>query len=44
MRRLTNKLKIELQACSDLTDWSVVEAVSTELNELPYNVTLYISF
>ncbi len=34
----------DLQACFELTDWSVFEAAATDLDELTDIVTSYISF
>lgn len=34
VRRWTNKSKLELQACVDCTDWSVIEAAAMDLDEL----------
>ena len=36
--------RADLQACFDLTDWSVFEAAATDLDELTETVTSYISF
>ncbi len=36
--------KLTLQACLDLTDWSVFEAAANHLDELTETVTSYISF
>ncbi len=40
----TNKTERVLQACLDLTDWSVFEAAANNLDELTKTVTSYISF
>ncbi len=40
----TNETERVLQACLDLTDWSVFEAAATDLDELTETVTSYISF
>ena len=44
MKKWTEELKQEVQACFDCTDWSVVEAASTDLDELTDTVTSYICF
>ncbi len=44
VKRWTNKTKRALQACLDLTDWSVFEAAANDLDELTETVTSYISF
>ncbi len=40
----TNETERVLQACFDLTNWTVFEAATTYLDELTETVTLYISF
>ena len=44
VKRWTNETEQDLQACFDLTDWSVFEAATTNLDELTETVTSYISF
>ncbi len=44
VKRWTNETERFLQACLDLTDWSVFEAAANDLDELTENVTSYISF
>ncbi len=44
VKRWTNETERVLQACLDLTDWSVFEAASNDLDELTETVTSYISF
>ncbi len=44
VKRWTNKTERVLQACHDLTDWSVFEAAANNLDELTETVTSYISF
>ncbi len=44
VKRWTNEAEQDLKACFDLTDWSVFEAVATDLDELTETVTSYISF
>ncbi len=47
VKRWTNEAEQDLlvqQACFDLTDWSVFEAASNDLDELTETVTSYISF
>ncbi len=44
VKRWTNKTERLLQACLDLTDWSVFEAAANDLDELTETVTSYISF
>ncbi len=44
VKRWTNKAEQDLNACFDLTDWSVFEAAATDLDELTETVTSYISF
>ncbi len=44
VKRWTNETERVLQACLDLTDWSVFEAASNNLDELTETVTSYISF
>ncbi|KAK3567160.1 hypothetical protein QTP86_011299 [Hemibagrus guttatus] len=43
VKRWTNEAERDLQACFDLTDWSVFEAAATDLDELTDIVTSYIS-
>ncbi len=44
VKRWTNETERVLQACLDLTDWSVFEAAANDLDELTETVTSYISF
>uniref|UniRef100_A0A9J7YVU8 Reverse transcriptase domain-containing protein n=1 Tax=Cyprinus carpio carpio TaxID=630221 RepID=A0A9J7YVU8_CYPCA len=44
VKRWTNETEQDLKACFDLTDWSVFEAATTNLDELTETVTSYISF
>ncbi len=44
VKRWTNESEWDLQACFSLTDWSVFEAVATDLDALTETVTSYISF
>ncbi len=44
VKRWTNETEWVLQACLDLTDWSVFEAAANDLDELTETVTSYISF
>ncbi len=44
VKRWTNETERILQACLDLTDWSVFEAAANHLDELTETVTSYISF
>ncbi len=44
VKRWTNEAEQDLKACFDLTDWSVIEAAATDLDELTETVTSYISF
>uniref|UniRef100_A0A9J8BSP0 Reverse transcriptase domain-containing protein n=1 Tax=Cyprinus carpio carpio TaxID=630221 RepID=A0A9J8BSP0_CYPCA len=44
VKRWTSETEQDLQACFDLTDWSVFEAATTDLDELTETVTSYISF
>ncbi len=44
VKRWTNETERVLQACLDLTDWSVFEAAATNLDELTETVTSYISY
>ncbi len=44
VKRWTNETEWVLQACFDCTDWSVLEAAATDLDELTETVTSYISF
>ncbi len=44
VKGLTNETEQVLQACLDLTDWSVFEAAANDLDELTENATSYISF
>ncbi len=44
VKRWTNETEQVLQACFDLTDWTVFEAAATDLDELTETVTSYISF
>ncbi len=44
VKRWTNEAERVLQACFDLTDWSVFEAAATDLDELIETVTSHISF
>ncbi len=44
VKRWTNETERVLQACLDLTDWSVFEAAATDLDELTETVTSYISY
>ncbi len=41
---MTVEAEQDLQACFELTDWSVFEAAATDLDELTDTVTSYISF
>ncbi len=43
VKRWTNETERVLQACLDLTDWSVFEAAANDLDELTETVTSYIS-
>ncbi len=44
MKRRANETEWVLQACFDLTDWSVFEAAATDLDKLTETVTSYINF
>ncbi|XP_052469923.1 uncharacterized protein LOC128026697 [Carassius gibelio] len=44
VKRWTSETEQDLQSCFDLTDWSVFEAATTDLDELTETVTSYISF
>ncbi|KAL0153421.1 hypothetical protein M9458_051259 [Cirrhinus mrigala] len=44
VKRWTDEAERDLQACFELTDWSVFEAAATDLDELTDTVTSYISF
>ncbi len=44
VKRWTNETERILQACLDLTDWSVFEAAANHLDELTETVISYISF
>ncbi len=44
VKRWTVEAEQYLQACFELTDWSVFEAAATDLDELTDTVTSYISF
>uniref|UniRef100_A0A8C2CQ77 Reverse transcriptase domain-containing protein n=1 Tax=Cyprinus carpio TaxID=7962 RepID=A0A8C2CQ77_CYPCA len=44
VKRWTNETEQDLKACFDLTDWSVFEAATTDLDKLTKTVTSYISF
>ncbi len=44
VKKWTNETVWVLQACLDLTDWSVFEAAANDLDELTETVTSYISF
>ncbi len=44
VKRWTVEAEQDLQACFELTDWSVLEAAATDLDELTDTVTSYISF
>ncbi len=44
VKRWTNETEWVLQACLDLTDWSVFEAAANNLDKLTETVTSYISF
>ncbi len=44
VKRWTNETERVLQACFNLTDWTVFEAAATDLDELTETVTSYISF
>ncbi len=44
VKRWTNETERDLQACFDLTDWSVFEAAANDMDELSETVTSYISF
>ncbi len=44
VKRWTAEAEQDLQACFELTDWSVFEAAATDLDELTDTVTSYISF
>ncbi|KAL0148259.1 hypothetical protein M9458_056405 [Cirrhinus mrigala] len=44
VKRWTNETEWVLQACFELTDWSVFEAAANDLDELTETVTSYISF
>ncbi len=44
VRRWTTETEQVLQACFDLTDWTIFEAAATNLDELREIVTSYISF
>ncbi|KAL0148770.1 hypothetical protein M9458_055948 [Cirrhinus mrigala] len=44
VERWTVEAERDLQACFELTDWSVFEAAATDLDELTDTVTSYISF
>ncbi len=40
VKGLTNETEQVLQACLDLTDWSVYEAAANDLDELTENATI----
>ncbi len=44
VKRWSVEAEHDLQACFELTDWSVFEAAATDLDELTDTVTSYISF
>ncbi len=44
VKRWSVEAEQDLQACFELTDWSVFEAAATDLDELTDTVTSYISF
>ncbi len=44
VKRWTNETERVLQACFDLTDWTVFETASSDLDELTETITSYISF
>ncbi len=44
VKRWTNETERVLQACLDLTDWTIFEAAATALDELTETVTSFISF
>ncbi|KAL0148301.1 hypothetical protein M9458_056363 [Cirrhinus mrigala] len=44
VKRWTVEAERDLQACFKLTDWTVLEAAATDLDELTDTVTSYISF
>ncbi len=44
VKRWTNETERVLQACFNLTDWTVFESAATNLDELTETVTSYISF
>ncbi len=44
VKRWTNEIERVLQACLDLTDWSVFEAAATNPDELTETVTSYIGY
>ncbi len=44
VKRWTAEIEQDLQACFELTDWSVFEAAATDLDALTDTVTSYISF
>ncbi len=44
VKRSTNETEQVLQACFNLSDWTVFEAVASDLDELTETVTSYISF
>ncbi|KAL0160951.1 hypothetical protein M9458_044676, partial [Cirrhinus mrigala] len=44
VKRWTNETERVLQACFELTDWSVFEAAANDLDKLTETVTSYISF
>ncbi|KAK3563998.1 hypothetical protein QTP86_006251 [Hemibagrus guttatus] len=44
VKRWTSETEQDLQACFECTDWSIIEAGATDLDELTETVTSYISF
>lgn len=44
VKKWTEELKLNLQACFDCTDWNVFEAATPDLHGLSDTVTSYISF
>ncbi len=44
VKRWTNEAEQDLKACFNLTDWTVFEVASNDLEELTETVTSYISF
>ncbi len=44
VKRWTNETEWALQLCFDCNDWSVFEAVATDMDELTDTVTSYITF